>query len=259
MRVTADDGVELAVGVDGPDNAAALVFLHSLGCDRTMWDRQADALKHHFRIIRPDIRGHGLSGAPGGDYTLARLGQDVRIVLDSLGIARAHVCGISLGGAIAQWLAMHAPNQVGRLILANTASRIGAAASWQARIDTVLDQHMPGIADTVLERFFCAPFRAARPDIVERFRAVLLATAPHGYAGCCAALRDSDLTPDLGRIGAPSLVIAGSRDVSTPPEQLQNLARGIAGSVLVTLDTAHLSNIEQPASFTEALSRHLEV
>jgi 3-oxoadipate enol-lactonase len=258
MRVTADDGVELEVSVDGADNAAALVFLHSLGCDRTMWDKQADRLKHHFRVIRPDIRGHGLSDAPRGDYTLARLGQDVRVVLDSLGISCAHVCGISLGGAVAQWLAIQAPSQVGRLTLANTASRIGAAASWQARIDTVLSQHMQAIADTVLGRFFCDPFRGARPDIVAQFRAVLLATAPHGYAGCCAALRDGDLTPELGRIGAPTLVIAGSRDVSTPPGQLETLARGIAGSVLVTLDTAHLSNIEQPAPFTEALRRHLE-
>ena len=252
-----DDGIALEVGVDGADDNEVLVLLHSLGCDQSMWDAQADALKQHFRIVRFDIRGHGRSDVPRGDYTLARLGQDVLATLDSLGVTRAHVCGISLGGAIAQWLAIHTPQRVGELILANTASRLGTAESWQARIETVLGQRMQGIADVVLGRFFCDEFRDARPDIVERFRAVLLATAPAGYASACAALRDSDLTADLRRIRTPTLIIAGSRDVSTPPDQSEALANSITGAQLVTLDAAHLSNIEQPVLFIAAMRRHL--
>jgi 3-oxoadipate enol-lactonase len=180
------------------------------------------------------------------------------VVLDSFGITRAHVCGISLGGAIGQWLAIPR-TQSGR---APGTGQYGLQdrdpGSLAATDGNRVEPGIAGIADGVMQRFFCDPFRATRPDIVAQFRTQLLATAPQGYIGCSTALRDSDLTPDLGRITAATLAIAGSRDISTPPEQLERLARGIAGARLVILETAYLSNIEQPAAFTEALRRHLE-
>lgn len=258
MRVTADDGVELDVAIEGPKGAAALVLLHSLGCDRRMWDRQVEVLRDRFLIVRPDLRGHGRSHAPAEAYTLARLGRDVEVVINTLEIPRAHICGISLGGMVALWLSMHIPDRVHRLILANTSCRIGTAEIWQSRIDTVRARNMEGIADTGIGRFFSEPFRSARPDVVAGFREQLLMTSPHGYIGCCAALRDSDLTPELHRIRAPTLVVAGTHDISVSPKQLEDLARGIIGARLATLDAGHLSNIEQPSRFEELLRRHLE-
>ena len=258
MRTITDDGVALGVRIDGGGQAESLLLLHSIGCDSAMWDAQVQALIGRFRVIRLDARGHGQSDAPAGEYTLARLGRDALAALDGAGAGRAHVCGVSMGGAIAQWLAVHAPDRVERLILANTAARIGTFESWQARRDTVLGQGLAAIGEMAMGRFFSEPFRTGAPDIVARFRGVLEATDPIGYAGCCAALRDADLTADLGRIAAPTLVIGGTLDISTPPYQAEALMRGIPGAQLLMLDAAHLSSVEQPAAFTEAVHRHLE-
>jgi 3-oxoadipate enol-lactonase len=258
MFVTTDDGIRLNIAVDGPERGEPLLFLNSLGCDRSMWDAQAGELAGRFRVIRFDTRGHAASDAPDGDYTLDRLGCDALAVLDAAGAERAHICGLSLGGVTAQWLAIHAPGRVNRLILANTAARVGTAESWQARRDTVSSQGMTAIADAVIGRFFQDAFRAAHPATVETFCNTLLRTPPEGYAGCCAALRDADLRPELSRIAAPTLVIGGRLDASTPPEQAEALANGIKGARLIVLDTAHLSNIEQPAAFTQAVMKHLE-
>ena len=143
MRVIADDGAVLALRIDGPNDAPALVLLHSIGCDSSMWDAEANALKQQFRVIRLDTRGHGSSSVPSGDYTLERLGRDVLVALDMVGVAQAHVCGLSMGGMVAQWLAVHTPARVDRLILADTAARIGTPESWQARRETVRAQGWP--------------------------------------------------------------------------------------------------------------------
>jgi 3-oxoadipate enol-lactonase len=259
MLVKTDDGIRLNIAIDGPENGEPILFLNSLGCDLSMWDAQAGELAGRFRVIRFDARGHGASDAPDGAYTLDRLGRDALAVLDAAGVKKAHICGLSLGGVTAQWLASHAPAHVNRLILANTAARVGTAESWQARLDTVKSHGMTAIADAVMGRFFCDAFRAAHPDTVETFRHILLRTAPQGYAGCCAALRDADLSRALGRITAPTLVIGGHLDASTPPAQAEALANGIKGARLIVLDAAHLSNIEQPAAFTRAVIKHLEI
>jgi 3-oxoadipate enol-lactonase len=258
MIVTTDDGVRLHVRTDGPLDAPALLFLNSLGCDLTMWDGQVRALETRFRLIRFDARGHGCSDAPGGEYTLERLGRDALAVLNAVGVAGAHVCGLSLGGVIAQWLAVNAAGRVDRLILANTAARIGSEDIWRARRETVLTAGVGVIADGVIGRFFSERFRNAAPEIVETFRRILLETAPQGYAGCCAALHDADLRGDIGGIANAALVIGGAADMSTPPADAESLARGIPGARLTILETAHLSNIEQPEAFTAALLNHLE-
>jgi 3-oxoadipate enol-lactonase len=257
MRITASDGAALSVADDGPRDAPALVLLHSIGCDHAMWAPQAAALRG-WRTIRPDIRGHGRSDAPAGDYALERLAEDVADTLAALGVRNAVICGLSLGGLVAQAVALRAPSAVRGLVLANTAARIGTAEAWADRAALVRAQGLDAIADMAMARFFSEDFRARRADVVDGFRAGLLATSAGGYAGCCAALRDADLRGDVGRIAAPTLVIGGTLDVSTPPEQTRALAAAIPGARHLELDAAHLSNVERPEAFAAALVQHLE-
>jgi 3-oxoadipate enol-lactonase len=226
---------------------------NSLGTTCRMWDRQIPALSGAFRVIRYDSRGHGQSDAPTGDYTIARLAGDALAVLDSLHIDRAAFVGLSKGGMVGQWLGAHAPERVTRLVLANTAAWMGPAQAWQARIDTVMERGMGAITEAVLERWFTPGFRDAAPEAVAPVRDMLLATAPQGYAGCCAAIRDMDQRTSLAAIHVPTLVIGGLQDPATPPAKAEEIAAGVVDARLVMLDAAHLSNIEQAEAFTAAL------
>jgi 3-oxoadipate enol-lactonase len=248
-----DDGCRLAYALAGPHEAPGLVLSNSLGTDRGLWDPQIDALSRRYRVLRYDTRGHGASDAPPGDYTMARLGRDVLSLMDGAGMARAHVAGVSIGGLTALWLGVHAPGRVQRLVLANTAARIGSVASWTERMRLVQAEALASLGDVTMERWFTAAFRAAQPATVARIRATLLGTPVAGYLGCCAALRDADLRADLSRVGAPSLVITGTHDPTTPATDGAWLAGTIAGAELVELDAAHLSNIERAEAFTEAV------
>ena len=259
MFVVTDDNVRLNVRISGPKhNTNTVLLLHSLGCDLSMWNSQADALSDNFRIIRFDMRGHGASGNTLGEYTMATLAGDALQVLDAACVQRAHICGISLGGMIAQWLGMHARDKVNKLILANTAAKIGVAETWQDRRTQVIEHGLQTIADIVIQRFFSEKFRFSSPDMVETYRRILLQTNPLGYAGCCAALRDTDLRSYLWKISAPTLVIGGTLDVSTPLADVRTTMEGIAHAGLIALESAHLSNVEQPKTFTQAVRRHLE-
>lgn len=255
--VAADDGAELFVRVDGPATAPPILFLHSIGCDHRLWDAQAGAL-NAYRVIRPDLRGHGRSAAPPGDYPLDRLVADAVAVLDAACATPAVVCGLSLGGLVAQALALAAPHRVAGLVLASTAPRIGAPEAWRDRAAAVRAGGLGAISDMVMARFFSDPFRDARPDVVAAYRSRLEASSPQGYAGCCAALRDADLTARLGEIAAPCLVVAGLADVSTPPDQVRGVAHAIRGAAYRELDAGHLSNVEQPQAFSDLLRAFLE-
>jgi 3-oxoadipate enol-lactonase len=259
LSVKTADGAQLAGEAHGPAEAPTLMFLNSIGCDRRLWDSQVAALADGFRCLVFDTRGHGGSDAPAGDYTLDQLGRDALAVLDAAGAGAAHVCGLSLGGLVAQWLAIQAPERVATLALADTASRIGSTESWEARRSLVLDQGLEIIADMAMQRFFSTPFREARPQAVAEWRDRLAAGSAQGYAGCCAALRDADVTAELARITAPTLVICGEDDISTPPEQARALATAIPGAVVRVIPAAaHLANLEQPDAFNAALRAHLE-
>lgn len=223
-----------------------------------MWDDTLPDLTARFHVIRYDTRGHGRSQAPTGDYDMMRLGEDAVSVLDAAGVARAHVVGVSMGGMTGQWLGVHAPQRVDRLVLANTAAVMGPLSAWQARMATVRNSGMAVIVDAVLERWFTPDFRADHPDSVLRVRDMLLATSPDGYAGCCAAIRDMDQRGDIGAIVAPALVIGGLLDPATPPETAEELARLIPGARLEMLAAAHLSNIEQREAFGRLLVGFLE-
>lgn len=258
LRVQAKDGAILVADSRGPAAAPVLLFLNSIGCDRHLWERQVAVLNAGFRCLTFDARGHGESDAPDGDYTIAQLAQDALAVMDAAGARTAHICGLSLGGIVAQQLAIGAPDRVVSLTLANTASRIGSFESWQARRQLVIAEGLASIADMAMERFFSEAFRTAQPEVVADQRARLLAGSARGYAGCCAALRDADLSAELWRIAAPTLVIGGELDVSTLPDQAAALVAAIPGAALKILPAAHLSNLEQPEAFTAALRAHLE-
>ena len=255
--VRSTDGTRIHVVAEGPEDAPAILFAHSIGCDLHLWDAQAESLKTRFRVIRHDARGHGLSDAPTGDYRIEALAADALAVLDALGVARTHLCGLSLGGTLGQWLALHAPERLLSLTLADTAARLGTAEGWQARGDAALAGGTASIADMSMTRFFSDSFRKGQPAIVERFRHGLIATPDHGFAGCCAVLRDCDFTADLGAIAVPTLVICGRDDVPTPPGDSEILVQGIAGAQFALLDAGHLSAVETPQAFTAALERHM--
>lgn len=254
--VIASDGARLAAWAEGPA-AAPVLMLHSIGCDHRLWDAQAAAVAGR-RVIRPDLRGHGASAAPDGDYSLARLVDDAADVLDAMCGQPAVVVGLSLGGLVAQGLALRYPDRVAGLVLANTAARIGAPEAWADRAARVRAEGLASIADLAMERFFSPSFRAAQPGKVAEIRATLAAGSAEGYAACCAALRDADLGPRLGEIATPCLVIAGSLDVSTPSSQMQELAGKVRGAAFLELEAAHLSNLEQPAAFSRHLQDFLE-
>jgi 3-oxoadipate enol-lactonase len=247
-------GLQQYYRLDGGDDNPAVLFAHSLGCDHTQWDAQAAALEPHYRVLRYDLRGHGASGVPAGDYTIEALVQDALALADALGIERFAFCGLSLGGIVAQRLAVEARDRVTHVALANTSSHYPDPSPMETRRRTVLERGIAAVVDTVLERFFTPETLAANPPAVARVRRVLLATNPGGYAGCCAAIRDMNQTSLLAAIRAPALIIVGDRDRSTPWEgHGEVLAREIAHARVERLPTAHLSNVERPELFTKGL------
>lgn len=244
--------------LEGSGDRPLLVLAHSLGADHGMWLPQVPALLDHFQVLRFDIRGHGASDAPPGDYSMEQLGRDVLAVAGAAGGKQFAFCGLSLGGMIGQWLAANAAECVTRLVLANTSPKVADPSLFEARRRAVLEQGMTGIADAAMQRFFSARTLGRGLPMVESMRATLLATQPAGYAGCCAAIRDMDHTALLGQIRTPTLVIAGDRDVSTPWDgHGEILVRSIPGALALRLPTAHLSNLEKPSSFNTALLEFL--
>ena len=236
--------------VDGPAEAPVLVLSNSLGTHLAMWDAQRAALTARYRVLRYDTRGHGASTVTPGPYSIDQLGRDVLVLLDALKIRRAHFCGLSLGGMTGMWLAVHAPERIAKLVLASTTARIGAPEAYNQRIATVRSGGMAAVAEGVLERWFTADFRARAPAAVAPFRDMLIATPPEGYASCCAAVRDMDQREAIGGVRHPTLVIAGTHDVATPPADGRAIAERIRGARYVELDAAHISNVEAADRFT---------
>lgn len=258
MSFATANGVRHYYRLEGIEDRPVLVLSHSISTDHGMWQPQMPDLLRHFRVLRYDTRGHGASDSPPGDYSVEQLGRDALALIDHLGIRKFAWCGLSMGGVIGQWLALHAPDRLTHLVLANTSSRIGDRTLWEARIKSVREGGMAGIVDLAMQRFFSAK-TLQRPDpYASSVRSVLLATNPEGYLGCCAALRDFDGTQQIKQISVPTLVIAGDQDVSTPWERNgEVLANSISGAQAVRLPAAHLSNIDQPHSFTAALLQFL--
>lgn len=242
----------------GAPEATAVVLSNSLGTNFGMWDAQAAALEKEFRVLRYDTRGHGQTQVRRGPYTIELLAGDVLRLMDKLKLERVHFCGLSMGGMIGMWLGTHAENRLHKLVLCNTAARIGTAEIWNSRIETVRQAGMKAITPAVLERWFTPEFRAGSPAALVPVERMLETTPPEGYCACCEAIRDMDQREAISAIRVPTLVIAGGRDPATTPADGQFIAGRIAGAKYAELNTAHLSNIEAPAEFTAELMRFLK-
>jgi len=236
---------------DGPADGPALLFSNSLGSDLDLWQPQLGAVQD-YRVIRYDTRGHGRSEATSS-WTLDVLGEDAVAVLDAAGADRADFVGISLGGLTGMWLGFHAPERVGKLVLANTGAKIGTPDTWNQRISAVQTQGLKAIADSVLARWFTPGFAASHPDIVATIRHTLVTTSPAGYIACCEALREADLRNQIAAIRSRVLVVTGTHDLSTPPALGEFVRTRIEGAELVELPCAHISNVEQAPAFNRAM------
>ncbi|MEU5904551.1 3-oxoadipate enol-lactonase [Micromonospora sp. NPDC047467] len=245
--------------VDGPATAPVLLLGSSLGTTSAMWEPQVAALAQRFRVIRYDHLGHGRSAVPAGPYTLDLLGRELLRTLDDLDVPQVHCAGVSLGGMVGMWLAAHAPDRVRRLALLCTSASLGPPAQWWDRAATVRAAGLPVIADAVVSRWFTPAFAAARPDVVTAYRAMLTATSPAGYAASCEAIATMDLRPDLGRVVAPTLVVAGADDPATPLEHAREIVGRIPGARLAVVPAAaHLANVEQPEQVSRLLRDHFD-
>jgi 3-oxoadipate enol-lactonase len=244
---------------DGDPAAPVLVLAGSLGSTFAMWEPQLP-LAERFRLLRYDHPGHGSSPPADGPLAIDDLGAGAVALLDELELERVSFCGLSLGGMAGMWLAIHSPERIERLVLSCTSAHLGPREFWEERAELVRREGMAAVADTVVGRWFTPRFHAEHPELVDRYRAMLLGTDAESYARCCEAIRDLDLRDDLSGIVAPTVVIAGAEDPSTPVEHAETIVRGIAGSrLLVIPDTAHLANVEGADTFNEAVLEHLAV
>jgi 3-oxoadipate enol-lactonase len=247
------DDVRLHYEFDGPADKPVLALSSSLGTNLHMWDRVIASLTGEYRVLRYDMRGHGESSVPTGSYMISHLAEDFLSLADTLEIRQCVFCGLSVGGMIGIWLGIHASQRLKKLVLANTAARIGTREGWNDRISKVQGGGIASVADGIVERWFTAGFRQAFPGEVEATRAMLLASPSAGYVATCAAIRDMDMTSELHLIRTPALIIAGAQDAATPPSGSRELAEGIANSQYIELPTAHISSIERPDAFSKAV------
>lgn len=244
------------VAVDGDAAAPALILSNSLGTTLEMWDPQVAAFSKSHRLIRYDTRGHGGSLATPGPYSFDDLGQDVLAVLDALEAEQAAFCGISMGGHIGLWLGIHAGSRLSAIAVCNSAAKIGSAQAWNERAAMVRGAGRAGmhtLAESAPSRWFSESFAKAHPVVVRRAQDWAAGIDPEGYAACCEALATSDLRGDLGRIAAPTLLLAGAWDPITTVADAEAMQTGIAGSRLAVVPASHLSNLEAPQAFDEAV------
>jgi len=244
--------------LEGVAEKPVLVLSHSIGTDHAMWAPQVPELLSHFQVLRYDTRGHGASEVTKGDYSIELLGRDVVGLADWLGIRRFAFCGLSLGGAIGQWLGVNASDRLIHLVLAKTSAKFGERGNWETRIKMVREGGMAAILNMALERFFSPHTLVDSSVSVSLVRSVFLGTDPAGYIGCSAALRDFDSQATLAKLRVPTLVISGERDISTPwAGNGEVLAREIPNARAVELPAAHLSNLERPRTFLAVLLEFL--
>ncbi|MGC1684350.1 MAG: 3-oxoadipate enol-lactonase [Candidatus Acidiferrales bacterium] len=248
-----DVNYSLTGRADGP----AIVFSNSLGANLSMWDPQMPEVEKQFRVLRCDTRGEGNTSVTPGPYTIEQLAGDVLRLMDHLGIERAHFCGLSMGGMIGMWLGLNAAKRLNKLVLSNTAAKIGKAEAWNARIENVRKGGMAAVSAAVCERWFTPAFRAHSPEVFAGAQRMIESMPPEGYAACCTAVRDFDARERVSQIRVPTLVITGNQDAATPAADGHWLADKIPGARYVELNAAHISNIEASEQFTSELIRFL--
>lgn len=243
--------------VDGDDDAPTVLWANSLGTDLRMWDAVVARLPG-WRHLRFDKRGHGLSATPAGEWDVTDLAGDAAALINHLGVDATVVGGCSVGGMIAQAVALAHPGRVRALILSNTAARIGTAEMWQARRQAVDEGGMAALADAILERWFAPAFRQS-PKAAP-WSVMLRRCDPVGYSATCGALSRADFRTEVGRIAAPTLMIAGTADQATPPSLVAETAAMIPGAQLVTLDgSGHIPAIDAPDAFAASVTGFIGV
>lgn len=243
--------------LDGRAEAPTLALSNSLGTNLSLWDPQLPAFTKHFRVLRYDSRGHGQTTATPGEYSIEQLASDVLALLDALKIEKAHFCGLSIGGMTGMWLGTNARARINKLILSNTAPKIGNPEMWNPRIEAVRKNGTKSISAGVLEHWFTADFRSRQPEIIAKTKEMIDNTSTDGYTGSCAAVRDFNYWDRVGAIRAPTLVIAATHDQSVPLADPQRLATKINGARFAELSAAHISNIEAAEKFTQEVTAFL--
>ena len=254
MDFRALNGVVLHLQDLGAADRPALVFANSLGTDFRIWDDVVARLADRFRIVLYDKRGHGLSDLGETPYSIADHVGDLAALLDDLAIEGAIVCGLSVGGLIAQGLTASRPELVAGLILSDTAHKIGTAELWNGRIAAIEKGGIASIAEAILERWFSKDLRDNDPVALAGWRAMLTRTPQAGYLGTCAAIRDADFTEAAKEITVPTLCLVGAEDGATPPALVRQLADLIPGARYeVIAGAGHLPCIERPAEVAELI------
>lgn len=252
MDVTID-GMRFTVRLDGPETAPVLMLSNSLSSNLAMWEPQMAAFTRRYRVLRYDQRGHGGTQLSPTPFTIDRLADDAVAILDALGIAKAHFCGVSMGGMTGMSMLRRHGKRLDRAVLANTAAQMGPPDLWNQRIRTVRAGSMEAVVDATVERWLTPGFRDRAPEAVAAIRGMILGTPPEGYAMCCAAIRDMDQREAIRAIANPVLVIIGAQDPATTPQAGAIVEAAIPGARALTLEAAHLSNFEQPEAFSKAV------
>ena len=257
MPTISANGVELYYELSGPEGAPVIAFSNSLGTTTAMWNAQVEALSGQFRCLRYDTRGHGRSQVTEPGFSVDDLAEDLNALLDALGVRRAHVVGLSLGGMTGQALAALHPEKVDRLVLVATAAYLPPQALWEERADIVRQKGMAAVADNVIKRWF-TPAEQASPGAASTLRILVEDIDPNGYANCCMAIGRMDLRSRIGAIRAPTLVISGAQDPATPAAMGEEIANLVPGAeFVVTPDSAHLIAVERPEALTAHIARFL--
>lgn len=241
--------------IGGPGNKPVIVFINSLGTDFRIWRDVIVRLAGSYPLLTYDKRGHGLSDVGQAPYSIEDHVDDLIGLLDHLNVRHAVICGLSVGGLIAQGLYARRPDLVKALILCDTAHKIGTAEMWAARIAAIEEGGLSGIVDGVMERWFTPVFRSSDPAFAG-YRNMMLRQPVEGYTGTCAAIRDADYTAATGQIAVPTLCIVGDQDGATPPELVLSLAKLVPDARYEVIEGAgHIPCVEQP----EALTTIIEV
>lgn len=259
ISLSTSNGV-FRVATRGAKDAPVLLLSNSLGTTLEMWQGQMDAFSATHRVVCYDTRGHGGSPVTPGPYGFNGLSDDVLAIMDALDIERAVFCGISMGGHTGLWLGVHAGERFSGIAVCNSAARIGTAQAWAERAAAVRQNGVEGmraLADSSPERWFTPSFIQAEPEVVASAQGWIAGIASEGYAACCEALAESDLTADLGRISVPTLLLAGESDPVTTVADAQAMHHAIAGSTLASVPASHLSNLEAPQAFNQALKNFI--
>ncbi len=236
--------------LSGDPSHPALVLSNSLGANLAMWDAQAPVFSKQFRLLRYDMRGHRESSSPPPPYSVAELAHDLISLVDFLAIDRFHLCGLSVGGMIGMALALQTPARLRKLVLCNTAAKIGTHESWNTRIETVRSKGMKEVARTTPARWFTPAFQSRSPKVVTATLQFLESLDPEGYIGGCCAVRDFDGREDVAKIRVPTVVISGTQDPAATPADGHFLADRIPGARYVELNAAHISCVEDADGLT---------